>query len=178
MSKELGRPEGPVRLDLGCGDKVEPGFIGVDICPNTDATIIWDLTRTPWPWDDSSVDEVLARHLFEHLTGEERITFMDELYRILRPGGTARIITPYWTSQRAIQDPTHKWPPVCEASYLYFNKEWREREKLSFYDIKCNFHYTYKYWHGSIDGGGDFKPFLLQHCVNVIDDLEVELTKI
>jgi hypothetical protein len=50
---------------------------------------------------------------------------MNELYRILIPGGKATIITPHWASNRAYGDFTHAWPPVAEMFYYYVSKEWR-----------------------------------------------------
>jgi hypothetical protein len=55
----------------------------------------------------------------------ERIHFINELYRILKPGTKATIITPCWSSCRAYGDPTHKWPPVSEFAFFYWKKDWR-----------------------------------------------------
>src|SRR4051812_20709677 len=55
----------------------------------------------PWPWSDNSVDEVHTSHTVEHFTAEERIHFVNELYRILKPGATVKIIVPHWASYRA-----------------------------------------------------------------------------
>jgi hypothetical protein len=67
---------------------------------------------------------------------------MDELHRVLIPGGKATIVVPYWTSPRAIQDPMSQWPPFSEHSFLYFNKTWRDANAAG-YDMTCDFDFVY-----------------------------------
>lgn len=104
-----------MRLNLGACDRAFPGFISVDICEPAD--IIADLTQ-PWPWNDSSVDEVRAHDVFEHLP--DRILTMNELHRVLKPGARATIEVPSATKGAGFaQDPTHRsqW---CLNSFQYF----------------------------------------------------------
>jgi hypothetical protein len=168
-----------MKLDLGCGSHKRPGFTGVDISAECGADIVHDLAQTPWPFADGSVDEVWCSNFFEHLTGAQRLPFMDELWRVLRVGATATMITPYWTCGRAIQDPTHQWPPISEASYLYFNRAWREREGLTHYGIRCDFDFRYSFsltpqWQGKPEA--EIKRALLTYF-NVASDINVFLTK-
>lgn len=128
-----------MKLDLGCGSRKREGFIGVDSSPDCGADVVQDLTVMPWPFDDASVDEVHCAHFLEHLDGPERIRFMVELYRVMKPGARALVITPYWSWVGAIQDPTHKWPPIAEQSYLYFNAAARASMNVEHYDIACDF---------------------------------------
>lgn len=53
----------------------------------------WDLRRGI-PYPDNSVDLIRMSHLIEHLTLEEAHRLCGELYRVLKPGGLARISTP------------------------------------------------------------------------------------
>lgn len=53
-----------MRLNLGACDRAVDGFLSVDICPPAD--VVTDLSE-PWPWEESSVDEVLAFDLIEHI---------------------------------------------------------------------------------------------------------------
>lgn len=168
-----------MKLDLACGQRKREGFHGVDIvaCPGADQ--VFDLRTTPWPWHDASVDEVWCSHFFEHLTGEQRMAFMEELWRVLKPDAQATLITPYWSSIRAVQDPTHQWPPVCEASYLYFNKPWRESNKLDHYPIRCDFDFNHAYAIDPTWAGKDqtVQRYAAHHYLNVANDLVVTLTK-
>jgi len=80
-----------------------PGFIGVDICQPADQ--IADLSK-PWPWPDSSVDEVIALDVVEHLP--DKINTLNELWRVLKPGARATIEVPSASKGAgADQDPTH-----------------------------------------------------------------------
>lgn len=117
-----------VKLDIGSGPNPKEGFEGVDIIKFEKVKHVYDVRKTPWPWADSSVEEVHTSHFIEHLTADERIGFMNELYRVLIPGGKATIIAPHWASNRAYGDPTHKWPPVSEMWFYYLLKEWRSKE--------------------------------------------------
>lgn len=168
-----------MKLDLGCGRAKKAGFTGVDVTPASDADVVHDLTVVPWPFPDASVDEVWCAQFFEHLTGAQRIAFMEELYRIMKPGAQATLITPYWTSGRAVQDPTHQWPPIVEASYLYFNRAWRETNGLGHYAIGCDFDYrfAFAYTEAWAQKSADEKAFARTHFVNVVTDLHVFLTR-
>lgn len=114
-----------LRLDLGCGKNKAAGFTGVDELPMPGVDIVADL-RKPWPWADSSVDEVNCSHFLEHLERLERVHFCNELYRVLKNGAKATITTPNWSSSRAYGDPTHKWPPVSEFMNYYLDRPWRK----------------------------------------------------
>lgn len=168
-----------MKLDLGCGHRKREGFVGVDSSPDCGADIVHDLTQMPWPFDDESVDEVHSSHFLEHLDGAERIAFMDELYRVMKPGAKAQIITPYWTSVGAIQDPTHKWPPIAEQSYFYFNAEARRRLGVGHYAIRCDFDLAFD---GVLAPGMDKLPpeqqaYAKSHYFNTVFELRAVLTR-
>ena len=114
-----------LKLDFGCGPHKREGFTGCDRHPFVGVDQVVDLTIIPWPWKDASVAEAHASHFLEHLTAMQRCGFVNELYRILVPGGKCQIITPHWCSERAYGDPTHQWPPLSEFWYFYLNREWR-----------------------------------------------------
>lgn len=116
------------KLDLGCGTRKEEGFFGVDIRAFEGVDMVHDLVRTAWPWVDNSIEEVRASHLIEHFDQMERVFFFNELYRVLKPGGKATVTTPYWCSNRAYGDPTHKWPPVSEMLWYYLDATWRKSQ--------------------------------------------------
>ena len=141
LSTPLPEPKKLVKLDLACGQVKKEGFIGVDFVTAPGVDIVHDLFEFPWPFEDESVEEVHCSHFFEHIPGLLRPKWMDELYRVMIPGGKATIICPYYSSMRATQDYTHAWPPISEASFFYFNKGWREANKLTHghYDMKCDF---------------------------------------
>jgi predicted SAM-dependent methyltransferase len=104
-----------LRLNLGACDRQFPGFTSVDLVPPAD--VIADLSKS-WIWADSSVDEVRAHDVFEHLP--DRIHTMNELHRVLKPGARATIEVPSASKGAGwAQDPTHKsaW---CMNSFQYY----------------------------------------------------------
>jgi len=91
-----------MRLNLGCCDRHEVGFVNVDLYPPAD--LIHDLS-TPWPWPDASVAEIRAYDCIEHLP--DRIQTMNEAWRVLEPGGIFDIRVPDALGPGGMQDPTH-----------------------------------------------------------------------
>jgi len=163
-----------LKLDLACGTNKQAGFIGVDI--GGDADIIHDLNIYPWPFEDNSVDEILCSHYVEHV--EELMKFFNECYRIMKPEAKMMIFAPYYSSVRAMQDPTHK-NFISEMSFLYYNKKWREDNKLDHYPITCDFDYTYGYnFHPNwATRSEESRNFALIHYINVVTDIQVLMTK-
>jgi len=189
-------PHDLVALDLGCGDNkigldfFEPNMqvtgvtkvIGVDFVKTPSVDVVHDLTQFPYPFADDSIDVVFASHFFEHLDGLQRIKFMDECYRIMKPEAKMRLIHPYGKSTRFFQDPTHKFPPIIEDSYFYFWKKWRVDNKLThgFYNMKCDFDFFIGYaWHDPTfeNKSPEAKVYPMQHEWNIIADLHVTLVK-
>ncbi len=132
-----------LKLDLGSGKRVREGFAGVDVRDFGQKYTV-DLTKV-WPWKNNSVDEAHSSHFIEHLTAPERIHFVNELYRVLKPGAKATLITPHWASNRAYGDLTHQWPPVSEMWFFYLSKAWREQEAPHNDGYTCNFEATWGY---------------------------------
>jgi SAM-dependent methyltransferase len=93
-------------LDLGCGNKKRPGTVGVDFNDRTAADVIHDLNVFPYPFEDASVDHVYLDNTLEHLDDVLRV--MEEVHRIVKPGGTVKVIVPYFRSLWAFIDPTHR----------------------------------------------------------------------
>lgn len=97
-----------MRLNLGCSDQRIDGFIGVDkwLPPwATEENFIAADLDLGWPWPDSSVDHIRAWDIVEHL--KSKIWTMNELHRVLKPGGTVEIVVPTTEGPGAWQDPTH-----------------------------------------------------------------------
>lgn len=96
-------------LNLGCSDNIKQGYWNVDLAPGQGVDEQADL-REPWPWPDNSVKKLIAHDVFEHLP--DKIHTMNELWRVLEPGGLADIVVPVIEADGqfgpgAVQDPTH-----------------------------------------------------------------------
>lgn len=137
-----------LKIDIGCGGKKKDGFIGLDQYPMEGVDHVLDLGRTRWPFEDGSVDEAFTSHFMEHLKPEQRCFVMNELHRVLVPGGVCNLVVPHWSNSRAYGDPTHQWPPMGEFWFLYLDRRWRihnapHSDKKFWADgYDCNFEYT------------------------------------
>ena len=96
-------------LNLGAGNKVLAEGVNHDrIKHRSEIDVAWDLNDLPWPWEDASFDLILAHAVFEHLR-IDLVQALDECWRILRPEGVLKLKLPYWDSDQAHSDPTHRW---------------------------------------------------------------------
>jgi SAM-dependent methyltransferase len=93
-------------LDIGCGINKIPGAIGMDINPLSAADIVHDLDDLPYPFANDQFDEVVGRHVIEHV--RDPMAVMSELHRITRPGGVIRLVAPHWTNPDFATDLTHR----------------------------------------------------------------------
>ena len=96
----------PRVLDIGCGTNKTPGAIGMDVNPRTAADVIHDLDDLPYPFADDEFDEVIGRHVIEHV--RDPMAVMCELHRITRSGGIVRLVAPHWTNPDFATDLTHR----------------------------------------------------------------------
>src|SRR4051812_6869465 len=141
----------PLKLDLGCGNNKLDGYRGVDRLRFPAVDTVVDLAGkvkgefVAWPWADESVEAIHTSHFVEHLEADERIHFVNEMNRILKPGGTVQLIVPHWASCRAYGDLTHKWPPVSEFWFYYLSKEWRAVNAPHNDAYTCDFEATWGY---------------------------------
>lgn len=111
-------------LDLGCGrGEFLKGFIrcglngyGVDrstiaksICPEVEI-LQSDLENEPLPYSDNSFDLVFSKSVLEHFYYPEKL--IQEIYRILKPGGMTITMVPDWESiyKTFYNDYTHRTP--------------------------------------------------------------------
>lgn len=117
-----------MKIDLGCGKNKREGFVGCDQYAMEGVDHVFNIGEEAWPFEDDSVEEAHASHFIEHLTAKQRVHFMNELCRVMKPGAKATIITPHWASNRAYGDPTHQWPPVAEMAFYYLSKDWRKTQ--------------------------------------------------
>jgi len=85
------RPQPPIRLHLGCGDKRIEGWVNIDGHPLPGVDVVADLRQG---LDFTGVAAVFAEHFLEHLTIEEALALLLEVHRVLDPGGWLRISTP------------------------------------------------------------------------------------
>ena len=108
------------RLNLGAGTDIIAGWTNHDVAALPGIDVVHDLNRYPWPWADASIAEIKAWDVLEHL--DDFIPAMEEIWRILAPGGICRVSVPYWNSWCAAADPTHK-RGFHEITFRFFDPD-------------------------------------------------------
>lgn len=83
---------GPRKMQIGSGDNVLEGWLNTDFHPRRDVLFL-DVTQK-LPFEDATFDYLFSEHLLEHLPYAQGKTFVEECYRVLKPGGKLRIATP------------------------------------------------------------------------------------
>jgi len=100
--------DGAVKLDLGCGYVKPDGFIGLDDLTGAGAQLptedrapdmFLDLNSDPLPFDVDSCSEVRSSHFLEHSNLDH---VFDQVFRVLRPGGTFLFVVPYANSAQGM----------------------------------------------------------------------------
>lgn len=116
-------------VDLGCG-RLKKARIGIDRFPDPGVNIVMDLDRLigygicqapnedaemlkepadpgRLPFGDGQIKSVISHHFLEHV-GRGFVPLVDEVHRVLEPGGIFRAITPLFPSRTAVEDPDHR----------------------------------------------------------------------
>lgn len=94
-----------MNINLGCGDMRINGAYGVDQRKTDAVDLVHDLSVYPWPFDNCEFDNAIAKDIIEHMLWV--VPFMDECWRIIKPGGMLYIRSTYFESEQSYKDPTH-----------------------------------------------------------------------
>ncbi len=97
-----------MNISLGCGKTKPIGWIGIDKRSFPDVDYVLDIGKNPLPFQDNSVNEIRAIHLFEHLTPDELFFSVDECWRVLKPTGLLHIEVPKAGTSAFYAHPDHK----------------------------------------------------------------------
>jgi predicted SAM-dependent methyltransferase len=122
MNESLFKKRSGAKLDVGCGENKQPGWIGMDKRKCKGVDIVHDIQVFPWPVPSNSCFQVLMSHVYEHIEPKYRLELMDELWRIIKKNGQLLLSAPYWRSMGANQDPTHYMCPN-EVTFTYFDPD-------------------------------------------------------
>jgi SAM-dependent methyltransferase len=125
LKQKLKQKNQGIKLDIGCGaNKTGDDWVGIDYRQLPGVDVVHDLTVFPWPIPSECASLGLASHVVEHISpiNGTFIKFMDEVWRVLKPGGQFLISGPYGVSNYFVQDPTH-CNPCNETTWTYFDPE-------------------------------------------------------
>lgn len=104
-----------IKLIIGAGGTVQNGFISTDID--------WlDITKS-WHWfrnfKRQSVKNIVAEHVFEHLTNKQLVKSLKLIYKYLQPGGRLRLAIP--DKNRKDRDYVYSVMPPFDGHKTYMN---------------------------------------------------------
>jgi len=155
-------------LDLGAGsyprnpfkakqviafDVLDPSEISVNSSSNVYELKYLQVARfQDFPLDDRSVGSISGFDFLEHLSREpgakenEFIFVMNEVFRVLKPGGVALFVTPAYPLRTAFQDPTHI-NILTRDTYEYFCGSTPLARKLG-YGFEGKFELLGQFWAG------------------------------
>lgn len=176
-----------MKLDFGCGINKRQDFTGIDNKAFPGVDIVLDVVAKDeagnfkqWPWEDNSVEEAHASHFIEHLKPDERVHFVNELYRVLKPGAKTTVVCPHWSSCRAYGDLTHQWPPVCEFWFYYLKEDWRKLQAPHNDFYKCNFDAVWGYnLQGQVAARNqEYQQYAMTFYKEACQDIVATLTKV
>lgn len=144
-------------LDLGCGQNPRNPYnaqevFGIDVRENLPLGIRQaDLCIEPIPFDSEMFDFVTAFDFLEHMprliyAPERRYPFveiMNEIHRVLKPGGVFLSFTPAYPKAAAFMDPTHV-NIITEETFLHYFDE--KLLKASMYGFRGAFRLIRQEW--------------------------------
>lgn len=80
-------------LNFGCGDVFHAEWVNLDALP-ADPRVLRHDVRRGLPFSDASFDAVYGSHVLEHLTPCDAERLVADCFRVLAPGGIARLVVP------------------------------------------------------------------------------------
>jgi ubiquinone/menaquinone biosynthesis C-methylase UbiE len=116
-----------MKLNIGAGDTRHNGFLNCDYDEHSNPDYVFDLEKDPFPFEDNSIEEVIAHHVLEHM-GEGYFHCLKELYRVCKHGAMIDIRVPHHRHDHFINDPTHR-RAITPGGLWLFSKKYNDTAK-------------------------------------------------
>ena len=170
-------------LNVGSGTDYKPStetedWVNIDKNPDVHPDHVMRIEDLPGVFAENTFDEVQLIHVWEHC--EDLIEAMERIYYVMKPGAKLVVVTPYFTSESAFSDPTHKHfvTPVTFAfiSYPCYEENARTGSRMSQLFPDCDFDVK-KRVVVPLPGEEGFRDqdFAAKHYFDVLAELQVEL---
>lgn len=115
-----------MKINLGAGSKRYPEYVNIDSDSGCNPDFVVDIETERLPFEDSSVDCVIAHHILEHL-GDGFFHCVQELYRVCKHGTVIDVRVPHPRHDTFLIDPTHK-RPIYPHTLDMFSKTRNKRD--------------------------------------------------
>jgi predicted SAM-dependent methyltransferase len=110
-----------MKINIGAGDVKYEDYVTIDHDELSNPDYVIDLEKENLPFQDSTVEAVVAHHILEHL-GEGYFNCMQELYRVCKHGAIIDIKVPHPNHDTFLSDPTHRRPITVMGLRLFSKK--------------------------------------------------------
>lgn len=118
-----------MKINIGAGDTKLEGYITLDYDALTKPDYQLDIEKDRFPFEDNTVETVVAHHILEHL-GEGYFHCLQEIYRVCKHDAIVDIRVPHPRHDSFLADPTHRRPITVIGLQLFskkFNKHCRDQ---------------------------------------------------
>lgn len=126
-----------IKLNLGGGLRPLPGYYHLDLVDLPGVDIQADLNEPLDKLPDGSVDAIHCRHLLEHI--DNFLPLLEELHRVVRPGGEIDIRVPHFSNPYGYSDPTHVRFFGLYSFFYFTDPEKQPRRKVPAFYSRCRF---------------------------------------
>jgi len=100
-----------MKLNYGCGMRVLPDYINVDVRGNPGVDVVIDDSK-PLPFRDSSVDYIFCDNVLEHV--KDLGFVLGEFFRVCKDGALIEVIVPFFgRSQFEYHNRTFRYNCFC-----------------------------------------------------------------
>lgn len=113
-----------MKINLGSGPAQIDGFVNIDYDQNANPHHCLNIETDTLPFQDNSVDFVLAHHILEHL-GAGYFHALQEIYRVCKHGAIIDIRVPHPRHDAFLADPTHQ-RPITPLGLQLFSKKFNQ----------------------------------------------------
>ena len=113
-----------MKLNIGSGYTKLEGFTTIDYDQKANPDYCLDLEKDKLPFEDNTVEVVVAHHILEHL-GDGYFHLLQELYRVCKHNAVIDIRVPHPRHDAFLADPTHK-RPITPMGLRMFNQKFNQ----------------------------------------------------
>lgn len=83
----------------------------------------------------NSVDSITLFRCIERMNGIQRVLFLNECYKAMKPGAVLEAMAHAWSSDAAYADPRVVWPPVTAGWFRILSRVWRHASGEDYGDL-------------------------------------------
>lgn len=116
-----------MKLHLGCGRDILIGWVNLDRHPYPGVDKVCDVADG-LPFEDNQFEHVYSQDWMEHLRPELQVPVINEIWRVLKPGGTMEHYIPNAGSRNDFGSPSHlsHWNLQCFEHFDVDSYRWKK----------------------------------------------------